>query len=159
MHPIKLFIEKPDQKFQSSDHVLNITLDGKECPDANSFYSVIQKLFHFPDYFGKNLDGLFDCMTDLSWIEQKHIELLICSPDQMMECEEHDTDLFINFLFLIDEVLIEWSLDAERLVPNKTFDCFIEGTTKIQNQLDENDIIYEWMIHNQETADNSTFSS
>ena len=25
MHPIKLFIEKPDQKFQSSDHVLNIT--------------------------------------------------------------------------------------------------------------------------------------
>ena len=36
--------------------------------------------FIFPDYFGKNLDGLFDCMTDLFLDRTKHIELLICNP-------------------------------------------------------------------------------
>ena len=44
----------------------DFTLDGDKITDVASFYDEIAKVCKFPDYFGRNLDALNDCLYDLS---------------------------------------------------------------------------------------------
>ena len=41
-----------------------IILDGKELVDIQRTHLVLKELFNFPDYYGKNLDAFWDCITD-----------------------------------------------------------------------------------------------
>jgi ribonuclease inhibitor len=38
-------------------------LRGKSIHSLDEFYDEIAHLFHFPDYFGRNLDALWDLLT------------------------------------------------------------------------------------------------
>ena len=40
-------------------------IDCAEMPDRASAHEYIAKTLEFPDYYGKNLDALFDCLTDM----------------------------------------------------------------------------------------------
>lgn len=44
----------------------DFTLDGDKIVDVESFYDEIAKVCKFPDYFGRNLDALNDCLFDLA---------------------------------------------------------------------------------------------
>lgn len=39
-------------------------LDGKDMTSKEEAYELIAKELAFPDYFGKNLDALYDCLTE-----------------------------------------------------------------------------------------------
>ncbi|MFC3453152.1 barstar family protein [Amycolatopsis speibonae] len=43
-------------------------IDGARTVDKASTLDAIAEALSFPDYFGKNLDALYDCLTDLSWL-------------------------------------------------------------------------------------------
>jgi RNAse (barnase) inhibitor barstar len=43
-------------------------LDGNDVLDKLSAMDAIAAALSFPDYFGRNLDALYDCLTDLSWL-------------------------------------------------------------------------------------------
>jgi len=43
-------------------------IDGTRTVDKASALDAIAGALSFPDYFGKNLDALYDCLTDLSWL-------------------------------------------------------------------------------------------
>ena len=40
-------------------------LDGTKMTDKKSAYEHIAKICRFPDYFGKNLDALADCLAEV----------------------------------------------------------------------------------------------
>ncbi len=40
-------------------------LDCAQMTDRESAHEYIAKTLEFPDYYGKNLDALFDCLTDM----------------------------------------------------------------------------------------------
>ncbi len=40
-------------------------LDGKDMISKDAAYEVIAQEMNFPEYFGRNLDALYDCLTDL----------------------------------------------------------------------------------------------
>ncbi len=40
----------------------------------SEIHEIIKEAFDFPDYYGKNLDALWDCLTDLSG-EVIHVEI------------------------------------------------------------------------------------
>lgn len=48
-----------------------ITLDGKKIKKKSHNY--LKKVFDFPDYYGKNLDALYDCLTDISVETEIHL--------------------------------------------------------------------------------------
>ena len=42
-----------------------IILDGQYMTSREAAYEYIGKTMSFPDYFGKNLDALFDCLGEM----------------------------------------------------------------------------------------------
>ena len=43
-----------------------IVIDGKLMKDKESAHNVIKEAFNFPDYYGRNLDALWDMLSEMS---------------------------------------------------------------------------------------------
>jgi len=41
-----------------------IILEGSKFIDSQTTHQILTKVFEFPDYYGKNLDAFWDCITD-----------------------------------------------------------------------------------------------
>ena len=54
-----------------------IILDGNILADAAKVHDYLMKMLEFPEYYGKNLDALHDCLTDL-----EDIEITITAPEE-----------------------------------------------------------------------------
>ena len=54
-----------------------VILDGNILADATQVHNYLKELLEFPEYYGKNLDALHDCLTDL-----ENVEITITSPDE-----------------------------------------------------------------------------
>ena len=54
-------------------------LDGEKIPDQDALHTLLAASLSFPDWYGRNLDALYDCLTDVqdeTEIELRHMELL-----------------------------------------------------------------------------------
>ena len=40
-------------------------IDAKRLAEKTAAHEYLKSLFDFPDYYGKNLDALYDCLSDL----------------------------------------------------------------------------------------------
>jgi RNAse (barnase) inhibitor barstar len=75
---------------QSSKQQFTAVLDGKRCKTLAEFYVQINAALRFPDYFGANLDALYDCLCDLSWLEQKHVVLIFTRAELLLSQAKAD---------------------------------------------------------------------
>lgn len=41
----------------------DIILEGKEFTDKNRFHEIVKAKLNLPEYYGRNLDALWDCFT------------------------------------------------------------------------------------------------
>lgn len=58
-----------------------IILDGNILADTAQVHDYLKEMLVFPEYYGKNLDALHDCLTDL-----EDIEITITSPNEDGAC-------------------------------------------------------------------------
>lgn len=49
-------------------------LDGTQLQERNTAHSYLQEKLEFPTYYGKNLDALYDCLTEM---DQVSIEIYL----------------------------------------------------------------------------------
>lgn len=54
-----------------------IILDGNILADAAKVHDYLMEMLDFPEYYGKNLDALHDCLTDL-----EDVEITITAPEE-----------------------------------------------------------------------------
>ena len=47
---------------------MNVILDARKLGTRESAHPYLKKVFRFPDYYGQNLDALYDCLSELSGI-------------------------------------------------------------------------------------------
>ena len=81
-----------------------ITLDGNRLSDAATVHTYLKEMLDFPEYYGNNLDALYDCLTDL-----EDLEITILPPDEdgaifqkvlrvLKAADRNNDSLKINFL-------------------------------------------------------------
>ncbi|MCC7246731.1 MAG: barstar family protein [Saprospiraceae bacterium] len=63
-------------------------IDGSKVHTLRGFYPRIASALVFPDYFGKNLDALFDCLCSLEVVGRPEIILLIRHFDLFLDKEK-----------------------------------------------------------------------
>lgn len=56
-----------------------ITIDCTGIPNGAALHSLLAKSLDFPSYYGKNLDALYDCLTDIS----QQTQITICGLDTL----------------------------------------------------------------------------
>ena len=54
-----------------------VILDGNILADATQVHDYLKEMLEFPEYYGKNLDALHDCLTDL-----ENVEITITPPEE-----------------------------------------------------------------------------
>lgn len=69
---------------QYTENCFVATLTGAKCRTENELHDSMAASLNFPDYYGRNLDALFDNLLDLSWISQDCIILYIRQFDLIM---------------------------------------------------------------------------
>ena len=45
---------------------MEYTIDALKLNDRDSAHDYLAEVFEFPEYYGKNLDALYDCLGDIS---------------------------------------------------------------------------------------------
>ncbi len=85
-----------------------IILDFTECKTYYDLYDVISVAFDFPEFFGKNLDALWDCMKDYC---EKGTQVII-KGSKLIPCTLKDT--FAEILEVFNNV--------HKRTPNITFE-------------------------------------
>ncbi|WP_460962276.1 barstar family protein [Parasphingorhabdus pacifica] len=66
-------------------------LEGDELTSKRTTLDGIAAALSFPEWAGRNLDALYDCLTDLSWLDKRE-HVLIWSGHQGLA--EHDPKAF-----------------------------------------------------------------
>ncbi|GAA2995100.1 barstar family protein [Actinokineospora diospyrosa] len=51
-------------------------IDGTAIRSKRAMFTTLASALSFPDWFGHNLDALYDCLTDLSWLPEGDIKLV-----------------------------------------------------------------------------------
>lgn len=56
-----------------------VTLSGAAIPDRAAFFAALAASLHFPAYFGRNWDAVYDLLTDPGWFPQEGMVLILDS--------------------------------------------------------------------------------
>ncbi len=52
---------------------MNLILDGEKISSKDELHKLMESVLDFPEWYGRNLDALYDCLTDLT--EEVDIQL------------------------------------------------------------------------------------
>ncbi|MEU7003428.1 barstar family protein [Nonomuraea sp. NPDC046570] len=71
------------------------TIDGGT---TRQVMAAIASALKFPDYFGYNLDALYDCLTDLSWLPDGEHVLIWSKPGALRDTDATAYDAIATVL-------------------------------------------------------------
>lgn len=73
-------------------------LDGTAIGTKADLLAAIASALSFPSYFGRNLDALYDCLTDLSWLPEGEHVLIWESPSTLRDAHPADFRAIVDVL-------------------------------------------------------------
>ncbi|ROQ16722.1 MULTISPECIES: barstar family protein [unclassified Curtobacterium] len=82
-----------------SEGEVSLRLDGKRCRTRADFLREIGVALQFPPYYGANWDALEECVHDLTWLPDAHVNLVVENADQLLVSDpERELDIFVDVL-------------------------------------------------------------
>lgn len=102
-----------------------IVVIKEDIQNKRELFDLYSTQLNFPEYFGKNWDALYDCMIDLSWINEDII--IIIHNDIPLENNTFEKNKYIQLLI---DVLSFWDNKNNHLLKiafPKVFESEIEN--------------------------------
>ena len=122
-------------KKRDSDIVVAV-IDCADAPTINDFYSQIQKGLKFPAYFGKNLDALYDCLCDFSWLDAREVHVVLRSYDSFLAKEAKNKRW--DILAVLNDAASEWK--AMKGADKIKFEIHVEPSQRIKQDLEDAEV-------------------
>ncbi len=101
---IALLIESLQQQFGKENLFV---LDGLNMKTYDGLYDEFNNVFKFPDYFGRTLDALDECLNDLEWLNISMILIVVINSNFVL-CEENDAGCE-TIIEIFEDAGVEWS--------------------------------------------------
>ena len=73
-------------------------LDGTDAATRSGFFQELARSLHFPDYFGRNWDAVYDCLTDFNWLPAAGYVLVLDGFDQFATNEAEQWNIALKVL-------------------------------------------------------------
>ena len=73
-------------------------LDGTDAATRSGFFQAIACALDFPDYFGRNWDAVYDCLTDFNWLPAAGYVLVLDGFDQFATNEPEQWNIALKVL-------------------------------------------------------------
>lgn len=75
-----------------------VALAGDEVSGREAFFSAIARAIPFPDYFGRNWDAVYDCLTDPSVMPESGVVLVLDGFEAMADSEPEQWAIALKVL-------------------------------------------------------------
>lgn len=86
-------------------------LNGQNMKTYDGLYDEFTHVFKFPEYFGRNLDALDECLNDLEWLNTNKIIIVITNSNLIL-CEENDAGCE-TIVEILENAGTEWGTPVE----------------------------------------------
>jgi RNAse (barnase) inhibitor barstar len=73
-------------------------LDGTDAATRSGFFQELARSLDFPDYFGRNWDAVYDCLTDFNWLPAAGYVLVLNGFDQFATNEAEQWNIALKVL-------------------------------------------------------------
>lgn len=115
LHPINI---KPS--ISADNATFLATLDGNRCKTEASLHKELAAILRFPDYYGKNFDAMFDCLTDLEWLGIDKLYMLITHPNLICseDIGEEQRKLFLDVIKDVLQAFIHHPVELHIIADN-----------------------------------------
>lgn len=90
---------------RESDNAQFVGRIPKTCKSVDDLFDRLHSALHFPDYFGRNWNALFDLLCDLSWIKEYTV---VVFHEGIPEIGAPDLHQYIDVLV---SAVLDWSDD------------------------------------------------
>lgn len=70
--------------YYADNNIRYVFVDGNLCDTIEKCYTTLKQQLSLPAYFGNNLDALEEVLSDLEWIHEKKIKLIILNSSALL---------------------------------------------------------------------------
>ena len=80
-------VTKRPFSFYSENDTRYVFIDGLACLTLADCFQSLQQQLSIPDYFGNNLDALDEVLSDLDWLEEKNVKIIMANASKLLSNE------------------------------------------------------------------------
>ncbi|MCC6816591.1 MAG: barstar family protein [Saprospiraceae bacterium] len=141
MSPFTIYLFNADVQIKLDNYFI-ANINGECCTTEYDFHTEVTNALNFPQYYGRNLDSLFDCLLDLEWIENNHIVIRMDNFEKIVS-EESDKSYYKELLLLLINDLCQFKkTDPNNSEDIKNLYFLINHADSTQKILETSEIEY-----------------
>ena len=91
-------VSKIPMSYFSENNTRYVFIDGTICKQIDDCYKTLQLQLSLPDYFGNNLDALEEVLSDLEWIGEEKVKIIILSQPELLINDANKKESFLDIL-------------------------------------------------------------
>jgi len=93
--------------FFVENNIRYVFIDGCCCQSIDQSYATLKVQLSLPGYFGNNLDALEEVLSDMDWINEKKIKIIILNPELLLTKDISKKKDFLEILNNCDNKKLE----------------------------------------------------
>ncbi len=93
--------------YYTENNMRYVFIDGNACRKIDACYAILQEQLSIPNYFGKNLDALEEILSDMDWIAEKKVKLILSNTHALLDKDLSKKAIFMNILHTCQNEKIE----------------------------------------------------